>query len=740
MVEHGPARTETFVYDDAIVRWFGAASLAWGLLGMLVGIIIAHQLLLPEFLSEPWLNFGRIRPLHTNLMIFAFATNAVFAAVYFTTQRLCKTRMCSDGLGRLHFWGWQIIVVAAVLTLPRGITQTKEYAELEWPIDLAIVIVWVIFAFNFFATLFRRRERYLYITLWFYIATIIGFPIVYVINSLVVTNGFFQSDSIYAGVEDAFMQWWYGRSMFILLLMMPFLGIMYYFLPKAANRPLFSYRLAIVHFWALVLLAALVGPIHLHYTSLPDWASSLGMVFAIMLWMPSWGGLINGLLTVRGARPAEGDAAVLRFFIGALVCYGVVTLGGPLLSVKTVNALSHYTDWTIAHAHVAGLGWVGLMIFGMVYYLMPRLFQTPIWSHRLVTVHLWCAVVGIPLYAVSVYAAGITQGLMLGAVGTNGLLVYGDFVETLVRIRPLYWIRLLGGSFYMLGVMVCIWNFIMTWRNRPTRYETPVQEAPNLERDYVDPPLTPSRLKAVTDIGRKMDVLSMLEWHRRWERRPVKFMFWIVAALVIAALIEIVPLVTLPSTVQAIPTVRPYTPLELVGRDVYTTEGCFYCHSQMIRPIYAETQRYGAFSRGGEFVYDHPFQWGSRRVGPDLQRVGGKYSYGWLISHLRDPRALVEGSNMPSYEHLLERHIDLDAIDDRIAAMIKLGVPYGIDELRYGTDLAREQARSILEEVIGQDGPEAVEEDWESTQMVALVAYLQRLGTDVATAAPETGQ
>jgi cytochrome c oxidase cbb3-type subunit I/II len=437
----------------------------------------------------PWLTFGRLRPLHTNAAIFAFAGNSIFAAIYYSTQRLCKARMFSDVLSTLHFWGWQAIIVAAALTLPMGITQGKEYAELEWPIDLAIAVVWVgFFGVNFFGTLARRRERHMYVGLWFYIATIVTVAVLHVFNSLAIPVAAFKSYSVYAGVQDAFIQWWYGHNAVAFFLTTPFLGLMYYFLPKAAERPVYSYRLSIIHFWSLVFIYIWAGPHHLHYTALPAWASSLGMLFSLMLWMPSWGGMINGLLTLRGAWHKVATDPVLKFFVVGVTFYGMATFEGPMLSIKSVNALSHYTDWTIAHVHGGALGWNGFMTFGMIYWLLPRLFQAPLWSKKLASVHFWIGTIGILLYVVSIYFAGLTQGLMWRAFDETGKLQYPDFVETVVRLIPYYWIRVVGGSLFLAGMILCGINAFMTWRARPAVYAVQVHQAPPLARVYEDPP------------------------------------------------------------------------------------------------------------------------------------------------------------------------------------------------------------------------------------------------------------
>ena len=487
---HGADVVETFSYDDGIVRLFVSATILWGVVGTLAGLIVAILLVQPYlFDGLQWISFGRLRPLHTNAAIFAFAGNAVFAAVYYSTQRLCKTRMWSDKLSRLHFWGWQLIIVSAAVTLPLGITQSKEYAELEWPIDIAIAVVWLfIFGGNFLMTLLNRRERHMYVALWFYIATIVTVALLHVFNNLVLPWGLFDSYSVYAGVQDAFMQWWYGHNAVAFFLTTPFLGMMYYFLPKAAERPVFSYKLSIIHFWSLVFIYIWAGPHHLHFTSLPEWASTLGMLFSVMLWMPSWGGMINGLLTLRGAWHKVAADPILKFYVVAITFYGMSTFEGPLLSVKSVNALSHYTDWTIAHVHSGALGWNGFMAFGMIYWLLPRIFQTKLHSTKLMELHFWIGTIGILLYIIPIYAAGLMQGLMWRSIDpSTGQLMY-EFVETTQKIVVLWWIRVLGGALYVFGTLLLAYNALLTWMSRPAKYEVPVHSAPRLTGEYVDPP------------------------------------------------------------------------------------------------------------------------------------------------------------------------------------------------------------------------------------------------------------
>nr|WP_201743651.1 cytochrome-c oxidase, cbb3-type subunit I [Roseiconus nitratireducens] len=734
--ESGSDVLETFSYDDDISRKFAVATIVWGLVATLAGLIVALLLVLPTAAHGlEWISFGRLRPLHTNAAIFAFAGNAIFAAIYYSTQRLCKARMWSDVLSRLHFWGWQAIIVAAAITLPLGITQSKEYAELEWPIDLAIAVVWLgFFGVNFFMTLIRRRERHMYVALWFYIATIVTVTVLHVFNNLVVPLGLWKSYPIYAGVQDAFMQWWYGHNAVAFFLTTPFLGLMYYFLPKAANRPVFSYKLSIIHFWSLVFIYIWAGPHHLHYTALPEWATTLGMLFSLMLWMPSWGGMINGLFTLRGAWQKVSSDPVLKFFVVGITFYGMSTFEGPMLSIKSVNGLSHYTDWTIAHVHSGALGWNGMMTFGMLYWLAPRLFQTKLWSTGAASQHFWLATIGILLYIVPIYVAGLTQGLMWRAMDSTGQLMYPDFVETIQAVQWMWWLRVLGGVLYVSGIVLMCINYLMTWMSRPSQYETPVHQAPRLAKNYAGKDPHPDSQLAgapVLNLAQSLDRWAKMGWHRRWERLPVRFTVLTTIAVVIASLFEIIPTFLIRGNIPTIATVRPYTPLELAGRDIYVAEGCYNCHSQMIRPMVAETKRYGEYSKAGEFIYDHPFQWGSRRIGPDLAREGAKNSSYWHWLHLENPQAINEQSVMPSYEHLLHTTIDFDKIPERVYAAAQLGAPYD-QELEQAPEMAKAQAEAIAAEIVSQGGPVLQGEMMTfDTQAVALIAYLQRLGTDL---------
>lgn len=451
-------------YNDTVVRQFAVMTIVWGIVGMLVGVVIAAQLAWPALNFDiPWLTYGRLRPLHTNAVIFAFGGSALFATSYYVVQRTCHVRLICRRLATFTFWGWQAVIVLAAVTLPLGITQGKEYAELEWPIDILIALVWIAYAFVFIGTIAIRRVRHIYVANWFFAAFILAVAMLHIVNSAVIPVGLWKSYSLYAGVQDAMVQWWYGHNAVGFFLTAGFLGIMYYFVPKQANRPIYSYRLSIVHFWSLVFTYMWAGPHHLHYTALPDWAQSLGMVMSVILLAPSWGGMINGIMTLSGAWEKLRTDPVLRFLIVSVSFYGMSTFEGPMMSIKTVNALSHYTDWTIGHVHSGALGWVAFVSIGAMYYLIPRLFGRELYSQRMVETHFWVSTVGIVLYITSMWVAGIMQGLMWRAVNDDGTLTY-SFIESVEAMHPFYVIRLLGGVLFFAGMVVMAWNLWKTVR------------------------------------------------------------------------------------------------------------------------------------------------------------------------------------------------------------------------------------------------------------------------------------
>jgi cytochrome c oxidase cbb3-type subunit 1 len=451
------------VYSDDPVRWFALAAVLWGVVGMLVGVIIAAQLAWPELnLGIPWLSYGRLRPLHTNAVIFAFGGSALFATSYHVVQRTCQTRLFAPALAMFTFWGWQLVIVLAAVTLPLGITSGKEYAELEWPIDLLIAVVWVAYAVVFFGTIGIRKVRHIYVANWFFGAFILAVALLHIVNSAAMPVSLTKSYSAYAGVQDAMVQWWYGHNAVGFFLTAGFLGMMYYYIPKQAERPVYSYRLSIVHFWALIFTYMWAGPHHLHYTALPDWAQSVGMVFSLVLLAPSWGGMINGIMTLSGAWHKLRDDPILKFLIVSLSFYGMSTFEGPMMSIKTVNALSHYTDWTVGHVHSGALGWVGLISMGCLYHLIPRMYgRTEMYSKRAIELHFWIATIGIVLYIAAMWIAGVMQGLMWRAVNPDGTLVY-SFVESVKATFPFYVIRLGGGLLYLTGMCIMAWNVVMT--------------------------------------------------------------------------------------------------------------------------------------------------------------------------------------------------------------------------------------------------------------------------------------
>ena len=752
----------TIEFNDRVVRQFLLATVLWGVVGMLVGVLVATQLNFWQAnFATAWLTFGRLRPLHTNAVIFAFVGNMMFAGVYYSTQRLVKARLASDFLSQLHFWGWQAIIVAAAITLPLGLTRGKEYAELIWPLNVAVAFIWVVFAVNFFWTLARRREPSLYVAIWFYIATIVTVAMLYIVNHLSLPTSLTHSYPLFGGVQDALVQWWYGHNAVAFFLTTPILGIMYYFLPKAAGRPVYSYRLSVVHFWSLVFVYIWAGPHHLLNTALPDWLQTLGMTFSLMLWAPSWGGMLNGLLTLRGAWHLLRTDPVLKFLAAAVTFYGMATFEGPLLSIKSVNALGHYTDWIIGHVHGGALGWNGFMAAGMIYWLLPRLWDRPLHSVALANLHFWLGTVGILLYLGAMWASGITQGVMLGATTEGGtVLAYPNFLDTLNVIRPLMLMRVIGGALYLAGFLLLAYNLWCTLRGaRPVDGTVEVMAEPvapdaagrlGLLATFLNPPVLFSVLgtgfacawmfggDALSFLGLGglllSTVLALAHWQSRgrawagWYDRllvnSAPFTVLTFIAVAVGGLVQIIPLAVAHKAANVEDRRQvPYTPLELAGRDLYVREGCYTCHSQMIRTLVPDVLRYGDYSRLGESIYDHPFQWGSRRTGPDLARVGGKYPHVWHLRHMEDPRAISAGSNMPAYPWLLANDTDVAALPGRLAVQRKLGVPYPEQtpaEIRAQVD---RQARAIADELRAAGAP--VEP---GREIIALIAYLQRLG------------
>lgn len=690
-------------YDDKIVRMFTMATIIWAAIAFLIGVFVAFQIAVwPLNFNTSWMTYGRLRPVHTNANIFAFAGNAIFAGIYHSSQRLLKTRMFSDFLGRVHFWGWQFVIVLAAITIPLGLTQGKEYAELEWPIDILVALVWVVFAINFFGTLLKRNEKHMYVSIWFYIATIITVAVLYIINAISLPVSFTKSYIVYAGIQDVLVQWWYGHNAVAFFLTTPFLGLMYYYLPKAINRPIFSYKLSILHFWSLIFIYIWAGPHHLLNTALPAWLQTLGVIFSVMLWAPSWGGTINGLLTIRGAWHLLRTEPIVKFFVAAITFYGMGTFEGPLLSVKSVNAIGHYTDWIIGHVHAGTLGWNGFLSFAMIYYIIPKMWKTELYSKKLANIHFWLGLLGILLYYLSMLAAGITQSLMWRAMDNNGNLVYPEFIETVIRIIPLFYFRAIGGLLFMVGFLLLFYNI----------YKTIKLSSHDLKDETVQISATPHTV-SLSEHG-----------HRRLEGMAATFTVLALIAILVGSVIEIAPTLSIKKYIKPENKVAAFTPLELEGRDIYIKEGCHNCHTQMIRPIHSEILRYGNASTIEESMYDRPSQWGSKRTGPDLARLGKKYPDLWHYMHMINPRSVIKESIMPGYPWLAKKKTDFFGLRKKVSLLHKMGVPYAEKELTDADIIAEVQAHEIAESLKKQ----GVKEDIADKEIVALIAYLQALG------------
>lgn len=797
------AQRVTIEFDDKSTRRFMIASIAWGVIGMLAGVLAAYQLnfwqanghifeMLTRFLSETlglgfipvfetdgvqYLTFGRLRPLHTNAAIFAFVGNMMFAGIYYSTQRLCNTRMFSDLLSNIHFWGWQLIIVFAAITLPAGLTRGKEYAELIWPINVMVAVIWLIFGANFFLTLKIRREKSLYVALWFYIATIITVTMLYVVNHLQIPTSLVHSYPIFGGVQDALVQWWYGHNAVAFFLTTPILGIMYYYLPKAAGRPVYSYRLSIVHFWSLVFIYIWAGPHHLLNTALPKWLQVSGMFFSLMLWAPSWGGMLNGLLTLRGAWHKLRTDPVIKFFVVAVTFYGMATFEGPLLSIRSVSALAHYTDWIVGHVHSGTLGWNGFMAAGMFYWLAPKLWGRKLWSERLADFHFWIGLVGILLYVASLWFAGIIQGLMLNETDPTGTRLVHEFVQTVDKIQLLMLTRAIGGTLYLAGFILLVINIWKTARaGSPVNETREVFEDPSMAKERMtwqaafrsDPvaltmwglvfailwlflPPGASHMALIYLGGYvvylvyrfKRENKSWGHWYEQLAENYIPFSVLTLVAVLIGGVVQIVPTVTVNRAANVEDRLQTlYTPLELAGRDIYVSEGCYNCHSQMIRTLVPDVLRYGEYSRLGESIYDHPFQWGSKRTGPDLAREGGQRSDDWHYLHFLNPRDINPQSRMPAYVWLLHEKTDFAALPGKIAVQQRIGVPYPImspEEIKQG---AREQALEFAQRLVDKQvpipadangneptNPTEARDKLAGSRMIALIAYLQKLGT-----------
>jgi cytochrome c oxidase, cbb3-type, subunit I/cytochrome c oxidase, cbb3-type, subunit II len=727
-------KLQTHYYNNSIVKAFLYATIFWALIGFMAGLFIALLLFYPEIPelifgnqlknSQGIMGFGRWRMLHTSTTVFAFVGNIIFTGYYYALQRLLKTRIYSDVLSWIHFWGWQLFIFSTWITFLLGINTSKEYAEHEWPIDIVILLVWVIYGINMIGSILNRKIKHLYVSVWFLLGTWVAVGMLHIFNNLELPISLlsFKSYSIYAGVQDALMQWWYGHNAVAFILTTPILGLMYYFVPKASNQPIFSYKLSIIHFWSLIFIYIWAGPHHLMYTSLPNWAQMLGTIFSIMLIAPSWGGMLNGLLTLRGAWDQMKINPILKFFAVGITCYGMATFEGPMLATKTLNSIGHFTDWVIAHVHLGTLGWNGFMAFGIIYWLIQKIWNTKLYSTLLANIHFWLGVIGIILYIFPMYFGSILQSIMWKKFNPDGTLTYKNFLDSVLSIIPFYKIRFVGGMVYFLGFILMIYNIIKTIRQG--------KSLDNEEFKY--------------DPYYNTYTKSKIETFHTWlEKKPIQLTIFSFIAVAIGGLIEIIPTLVIKSNVPTIHNVKPYKALELEGRDLFVREGCNACHSAQIRPFRDEVVRYGEYSKAGEFVYDHPFLWGSKRTGPDLAREGGKNPNSWHFNHMYNPRSISPGSIMPRYPWLIHNKLDRSNTEKKIRAMVKLGVPYTLEYIKNINQDMDYQANKIVYDIYKEypnlkkeiDKQKKIEKEkfipLEKREIIAIIAYLQRLGTDI---------
>ena len=725
-----------YSHDESIVRRFLWSACCWALLAVTLTFFVALQLCWPKLIGSELLSVANLQPLSAHLALYGFVGNAVFCGVYYSAPRLCKTPMWSRAFSSLHFWGWQAMLAVGGATLLLGFRQGRALAEFEWPVDLALAALWLVFALNYFGTLLRRRERHLYISLWFYSAAIVAFGIFHVVGNLALPFSGMGSYPVFGGVQDVVVQRWYASGAGTFLLALPLLGMMYYFLPKATGRPVFSYRLAVVHLWSLVIVSTLAGSHPSHYAPLPEWASTMGLLFGALLLIPSWAGACNGLLSMRGARESLATEPALKFMAAALVLYGASALERSLFAFRWAHVQLGFTDWSADPSLGGALGWGSLMAFGVLYWVAPRVFQVPLHSRALCARQLWLAALGVLLSAVAAYAASIAQSGMLRALSPGGQLLYPEFQSAIERVQPLNLLRVVGSVLLLAGTLVGVYNLLRTWSARPSAYGLEQHEAEPLAADYPREVKPQPTLAAVLETAKKWEVYSTLWWHRRGERQPLRMAAWAAACVVATSLVQLAPAFMASSRPGAHAAISPYTPLELLGREIYVSEGCVQCHSQVARRLWAETKRYGMVSEASEFAYDYPAQWGTRRAGPDLARQGGRRSTHWLVQHLKDPSSVATGSKMPAYARLMEAPLELDSLPARMGALRTLGVPYSEADVEGALVAATDQAAALAEVYVAQNGDEPYLDsfgrpmDLDDRQGIALVAYLQRLGTD----------
>ncbi|WP_185872922.1 cytochrome-c oxidase, cbb3-type subunit I [Blattabacterium cuenoti] len=723
---------KTYYYNNIIVKAFLYATIFWGFIGLLAGLFIALLLIMPtipEVLlgnklqhSQGVMGFGRWRMLHTTTAIFAFIGNVIFTGSYYSIQRLLKTRIYSDYLSWIHFFGWQIFILSSWVTFLLGINTSKEYSEHEWPIDILIFIIWLVYGINMIGTIFNRKIKHLYVSIWFFLGTWVAVAMLHVFNNLELPIELlsFKSYSIYAGVQDALMQWWYGHNAVAFILTTPILGLMYYFVPKASNQPVFSYKLSIIHFWSLIFIYIWAGPHHLMYTSLPNWAQMLGTIFSIMLIAPSWGGMLNGLLTLKGDWAKVKKDPILKFFLVGIVCYGMATFEGPMLATKTLNSIAHFTDWIIAHVHLGTLGWNGFMAFGMIYWLTKQLWgSNQLYSKKLINLHFIFGLIGLILYIFPLYLGSILQANMWKSFNPDGTLTYKKFLDTVLYILPFYKARLIGGVIYILGFIMMLYNIYKTIQKGKFINNESFQVIDSYKVNYNE------------------------TFHGKLETQPIQFTIISFIAVAIGGIIEIIPSLVIKSNIPTINNIKPYTALELEGRDLFVREGCNSCHSAQVRPFRDEVVRYGEYSKAGEFIYDHPFLWGSKRTGPDLAREGGKNPNSWHFNHLNNPRSTSPGSIMPRYPWLVYNKLNRSNTKKKLQAMIKLGVPYTSDSIKNFNHNMDIQANKIVFDIYKENPKLKMEMDiqkkiyknkfipLEQREVIAIISYLQRLGIDI---------
>lgn len=679
-------------YNDRIAGRFLQATVGWGLLALFIGFYAALELQFwPVQGSLSFLSFGRLRPIHSNLMVFAWAANALFAGMYYAVQRLCQTRIWSDRLASVHLWSWQLMLLGGLITLAGGYTQARPLAEMEWPLDILLALIWGLFSLNIFMTLKKRQTPFLYVSLWFFCAGLLSFGLVHAVNGIVMPVGLLKSYPFLVGMSDAMIQVWYSQNLRSFLLTLPFLGLMYYFVPKSVKKPLHSYRLAILQFWALVFFSVWTGSAKLAYTSLPEWMQSIGLIFSLMLLAPAWGAVINGIGTIGMDDARFRRHPAVLFFLLALASYGLSVGVEALTAFKSVNLILQYSDWVSAESHLFMIGWIASFTFGMAYILVPKLWQHQLYSRSLGRIHFWITFCSLILMLLALGSGGLVQGMHWFAVHDDGLLVYPEFLATVQALKPFQTIRLISNGLFLLGTFLALYNFYQT-----------------------------ARQGKLQDASRSLEVLTLPEATHRWEswqRKVLPLSLGILFLVVGSSLVQLLPL---PNQATEL---KPYTPLAQHGRDLYMREGCQSCHTQVVRMALKEELRYGMASQIWEYQQDRPALWGQRRHGPDLLRIGGKYPHLWHYQHLVTPQVIAPGSIMPSYKRLVTDRVNRDEIVRRHISLKKMGVAYGPEDplLLYDAEAKKIQESLVQAQII-------VEAD---AEIIALIAYLQKLGTEV---------